>query len=41
VYLDSKKVKDIENQGYIIPFYSDEAEEIYVLLGIYKKSDQS
>lgn len=41
VYLDSEKVKDIENQGYIIPFYSDEAEEIYVLLGIYKKSDQS
>lgn len=39
VYFDGEKVKDIENQGYIIPFYSDEEEETYVLLGILKKSD--
>lgn len=41
VYFDSEKVKDIENQGYVIPFYSDEADETYVLLGICKKDDQS
>jgi hypothetical protein len=37
MYLDNEKVKDIENQGYVIPFYSNEQEEIYVLLGIFKK----
>jgi hypothetical protein len=41
VYFEDEKVKDIENQGYIIPFYSDEADETYVLLGIIKKDDQS
>jgi len=41
VYFDSEAVKEIENQGYVIPFYSDEAEEVYVLLGIYKKNDQT
>ncbi|MDD4855569.1 MAG: hypothetical protein PHQ22_02450 [Sulfuricurvum sp.] len=38
VYFDDEKVKDIENQGFVIPFYSDEAEETYVLLGILKKT---
>ena len=37
VYFDNEKVKDIENQGYIIPFYIDEEEGIYVLLGIIRK----
>lgn len=37
VYFDNEKVKDIENQGYTIPFYIDEEEGIYVLLGIFKK----
>lgn len=41
IYFEDEKVKEIENQGYMIPFYSDEAEETYVLLGIYKKNDQS
>ncbi|MDD5211446.1 MAG: hypothetical protein PHV62_03460 [Sulfuricurvum sp.] len=41
VYFEGEKVKDIENQGYVIPFYSDEADETYVLLGICKKDDQS
>ncbi len=41
VYFDDEKVKDIENQGFVIPFYSDEIEEIYVLLGIFKKNYQS
>ena len=40
VYFEDEKVKDIENQGYVIPFYTDEADEAYVLLGICKKSDQ-
>ncbi|MDP2078966.1 MAG: hypothetical protein Q8J85_13070 [Sulfuricurvum sp.] len=40
-YFEGEKVKEIENQGYVIPFYSDEVQEIYVLLGIYKKNDQS
>lgn len=41
VYFDGEKVKDIENQGFIIPFYSDEADETYLLLGIFKKDDRS
>ena len=41
VYLKSENVKDIENQGYIIPFYCDHSNEVYVLLGIYKKDDIS
>lgn len=40
-YFEGEEVKEIENQGYVIPFYSDEAQEIYVLLGIYKKDDRS
>jgi len=38
LYFDGENVKDIENQGFVIPFYSDEVEEIYVLLGIFKKT---
>lgn len=41
VYFEDEHVKEIENQGYMIPFYCDEAEEVYVLLGIYKKDDLS
>lgn len=40
-YFENENVKEIENQGYIIPFYSDEGHETYVLLGIYKKDDLS
>lgn len=40
VYFEDEKVKDIENQGYLIPFYCDETNETYVLLGICKKSDK-
>lgn len=35
---DDTKVKEIKNQGYLIPFYGDESNEMYVLLGIYKKA---
>ncbi|MDP3265822.1 MAG: hypothetical protein Q8M39_03225 [Sulfuricurvum sp.] len=41
IYFEDEKVKEIENQGYVIPFYTDEADETYVLLGVYKKNDQS
>lgn len=40
-YLEYDNVKEIENQGYIIPFFCDEEEEVYVLLGIFKKDDCS
>jgi hypothetical protein len=40
-YFDGEEVKEIENQGYVIPFYSDKDQETYVLLGIYKKNDRS
>ncbi len=35
---DDTKVKEIENQGYLIPFFGDESNDMYVLLGIYKKA---
>lgn len=38
VYFDNEKIKDIEHQGYTIPFYIDEAKETYVVLGIIKKN---
>lgn len=41
VFFENEKVKDIENQGYVIPFYCDEADDTYVLLGISKKDDKS
>lgn len=37
IYFDDENVKDIENQGYIIPFYEDKKKNIYVLLGIIKE----
>lgn len=40
-YFEGEKVKEIENQGYVIPFYIDEVHETYALLGIIKKDDQS
>lgn len=38
-YLDDERVKDIENQGYVIPFFTNETNETFVLLGIFKKED--
>ena len=37
LYFENENVKDIENQGYTIPFYLDENKNIYVLLGIVKQ----
>jgi len=34
IYFDNENVKDIQNQGFTIPFYIDEKKGIYVLLGI-------
>jgi len=34
IYFDDENIKDIQNQGYTIPFYFDEKEKVYVLLGL-------
>jgi hypothetical protein len=34
IYFENENIKDIENQGYTIPFYFDEKNNIYVLLGL-------
>jgi hypothetical protein len=36
IYFDNENIKDIQNQGYTIPFYIDEKKNKYVLLGILK-----
>jgi hypothetical protein len=38
VYFENENIniKDIENQGYTIPFYADEAKNIFVILGLVK-----
>lgn len=35
IYFDNEKIKEIQNQGYVIPFYIDN--ENYILLGITKE----
>lgn len=34
IYFDDENIKDIQNQGFSIPFFTDEAKGVYVLLGI-------
>ncbi|MDO8454863.1 MAG: hypothetical protein Q7S59_09870 [Sulfurimonas sp.] len=34
IYFNDENIKDIENQGYTIPFYIDEKKKVYVLLGL-------
>lgn len=34
VYFDDENVKDIENQGFTIPFFIDDINNTYVILGI-------
>ena len=34
IYFDDENIKDIQNQGFTIPFYIDERSNHYVLLGI-------
>jgi len=34
IYFDNVNIKDIDNQGYTIPFYIDEKKNTYILLGL-------
>jgi hypothetical protein len=34
IYFDDENIKDIQNQGFTIPFYIDDATNQYILLGI-------
>lgn len=36
IYFDNDDIKDIENQGYTIPFYIDKEKNLYILLAIVK-----
>ena len=36
IYFDDDNIKDIQNQGYTIPFYIDEKKKINILLGLIK-----
>ncbi len=36
IYFDNENIKNIENQGYSIPFYIDEKKSVYILLGLVK-----
>ena len=37
IYFEDENIKDIENQGYAIPFYIDEKKKNYVILGLLKR----
>ena len=37
IYFEDENIKDIENQGYSIPFYIDEKKKKYVILGLLKR----
>ncbi len=39
IYFNEENIKDIENQGYTIPFYFDEKKKVYVLLGLIKPQE--
>ena len=41
IYFDNENIKDIQNQGFTIPFYIDEEEKSYVLLGLINSQAQS
>jgi len=34
IYFDDENIKDIQNQGFTIPFYVDKEKDLYILLGI-------
>ncbi len=34
IYFDDENIKDIQNQGFTIPFYIDEKKKVYILLGL-------
>jgi len=37
IYFDNENIKDITHQGFVIPFFIDEASDNYVILGIIKQ----
>ena len=37
IYFDEENIKDVEHQGYTIPFLIDQEKDIYVILGIVKQ----
>lgn len=37
IYFDDVNIKDITHENYIIPFYVDEENETYLILGIVEK----
>jgi len=41
IYFDDENIKDIQNQGYTIPFYIDEKKKVYILLGLVKSQAKS
>jgi hypothetical protein len=41
IYFDNENIKDIQNQGYTIPFYRDEEKNKYILLGILEAKTES
>lgn len=38
IYFDDENIKDIENQGYFIPFYIDKTNNCFIILGLIKSS---
>ena len=38
IYFDDDNIRDLEHQGYTIPFYLDEATQTYVILGIIEQA---
>jgi len=36
IFFDDEKIKDVEHQGLRIPFYIDEENDVYLILGISK-----
>jgi len=37
IYFDDENIKDVEHQGYTIPFYIDKTNNSYLILGILEK----
>lgn len=37
VYFDDENIRDVENQGFRIPFLFDEENDVYLILGIVEK----
>jgi len=40
IYFTNENVKDIDNQGFMIPFYIDQKKDFYVILGLIEKKPQ-